>query len=131
MIARRTDYAFPLRIDGGSQQVARSAYPEHVDEMLRQLLLTNPGERTCLPQFGCGLRRLVFAPQVAGLESAVKIQVQAAISQWLADQVTVDQVEVQAGSDPSTGLDPGELKLTLTYTLVDALAPRQLELVIR
>ncbi len=131
MIARRTDYAFPLRIDGGSSQVARSAYPEHVDEMLRQLLLTNPGERTCLPQFGCGLRRLVFSPQVAGLDSAVEIQIRAAVSQWLADQVSVDEVKVLSGSDPSTGLDPGELKVTLTYTLIDALAPRQLELIIR
>ena len=53
----RRDYAFPFRIDGGSQQTAQSPYAAHVEQMIRQLLLTTPGERVDLPQFGCGLRR--------------------------------------------------------------------------
>ncbi len=127
----RADYAFPLRIDGASSQAAQAAYPDHVDQMLRQLLLTNPGERACLPQFGCGLRRLLFAPQAAGLDAALKIQIQAAVSQWLADQVRLGDVEVISGADPVAGLDPGEIKITIAYTVIDSLAPRELELILR
>jgi phage baseplate assembly protein W len=126
----RADYAFPLRIDGGSAQLARVAYPDHVDQLLRQLLLTSPGERACLPQFGCGLRRLVFAPQAEGLKSAVELQIRSAVTQWLADQLTLTAVDVVAGADPGSGLDPGQLLVTISYTLVDALATRELRLVV-
>jgi Baseplate wedge protein gp25 len=58
----RTDYAFPFRIDGASNEAARATYSPHVDQMIRQILLTAPGERVDLPEFGCGLRNLLFAP---------------------------------------------------------------------
>jgi hypothetical protein len=127
----RHDYAFPFRIDAGSSQGAVASYPDHVDQMLRQLLLTSPGERTCLPEFGCGLRRLVFAPQTQALPATVKIQVQDAIRRWLSDQVQLDDVDVVSGADPASGLDPGELRITVSYTLIDQLAPRELQLVLR
>jgi phage baseplate assembly protein W len=119
MHAIRHDYAFPLRVDAGSQQFARASYPAHVDQLIRQLLLTSPGERVCLPEFGCGLRRLVFAPQSDALVATVRIQVQQALTRWLADQVHLEQVDVLAGADPANGLDEGTLLVTISYTLVD------------
>ena len=56
----RTDYACPFRIDPASNQAAQSPYAQHVVEMIEQILLTTPGERVDLPEFGCGLRRLLF-----------------------------------------------------------------------
>ena len=64
MTIARQDYAFPFQIDTASQQTAQAGYSAHVDQMIRQLLLTDPGERVDLPQFGCGLRSLVFAPEL-------------------------------------------------------------------
>jgi phage baseplate assembly protein W len=119
----RHDYAFPLRIDAGSRQLARAGYPEHVDQLLRQLLLTSPGERVCLPDFGCGLRRLVFAPQSDALTATVRIQVQQSINRWLADQVRLTDVQVLAGADPASGLDEGSLLITVSYTLVESQTP--------
>lgn len=116
----RHDYAYPLRIDVGSGQVARAGYPGHVNQLIEQLLLTSPGERVCLPDFGCGLRRLVFAPQSDALLATVRIQVQQAITKWLADQVQLIDVTVLSGADPASGLDQGELLITVSYTLVDA-----------
>jgi phage baseplate assembly protein W len=128
----RRDYAFPFRIDAGSSRAAEAAYPDHVDQLLRQLLLTSPGERTCLPEFGCGLRRLVFAPQSEALVSTVQIQVRQAIERWLADQVKLTDVQVVSGAtDPSSGLDQGALRVTVSYVVVDQLAPRELELTVR
>ena len=54
----RTDLRFPFQIDAASGQAAQAAYQDHVDQMIRQVLLTDPGERVCLPSFGAGLRRL-------------------------------------------------------------------------
>jgi uncharacterized protein len=116
----RHDYAYPLRIDVGAGQVARASYPDHVDQLIRQLLLTSPGERVCLPEFGCGLRRLVFAPQSDALLATIRIQVQQSIAKWLADQVQLVDVAVLSGADPSSGLDEGTLLITVTYTLIEA-----------
>ena len=75
MAIARQDFAFPFRVDAASQQTAQTSYPCHVDQMVRQLLLTSPGERVNLPQFGCGLRSLVFAPNSDALVATVKLRV--------------------------------------------------------
>jgi uncharacterized protein len=127
----RHDYAHPLCIDAGARQVGRANYPAHVDQMIRQLLLTSPGERVCLPEFGCGLRRLVFAPQTDALTATVSIQVEQAITKWLGDQVHLTDVTVLAGADPSNGLDEGSLLITISYTLVDTQTPSTVSVQVR
>jgi len=115
----RHDYAHPLRVDAGAGQIARAGYSDHVDQLIRQLLLTSPGERVCLPEFGCGLRRLVFAPQSDALVATVRLQVQQSITRWLPDQVQLGEVTVVSGTDPTSGLDEGTLAITVSYTLTD------------
>jgi uncharacterized protein len=123
----RADYGFPFRIDAGSGQAGQTAYPSHVDQMLRQLLLTAPGERACLPEFGCGLRQLLFAPRSGALEAAVAIQVRQAVERWLADQVQLIEVKLDdEGTDP--GLDEGELVVSVSYVLVETRTPGTLTL---
>jgi uncharacterized protein len=117
MTIARQDYAFPFRIDPASQQTAQAAYPAHVSDMVRQLLLTSPGERVDLPRFGCGLRSLVFAPNADALAAAVRLQVIQALSQWLAGVVTVTDVVVGG-----TTAEPGTLEVTVSYTLVETQA---------
>jgi phage baseplate assembly protein W len=117
MTIARQDLAFPFRIDPRSQQTAQASYPTHVDQMVRQLLLTTPGERVDLPQFGCGLRSLVFAPDTDALVATVKLRVMQGLSQWLAGVVNVLAVDVAGGT--SQPVTPGALQVTVTYTLVE------------
>lgn len=126
----RHDYAAPLRIDVASHQVARVGYPEHVNQLVRQLLVTSPGERVCLPEFGCGLRRLVFAPQSDALVATVRIQVQQGVDRWLAGQVKLLEVTVRSGADPDSGLDEGALEVTVSYTLVETQTPASVTVVV-
>ena len=116
----RQDYAFPFQIDAASQQTAQAGYPAHVDQMVRQLLLTSPGERVNRPQFGCGLRSLVFAPDSDALAATVKLRVVQGLSQWLTGVVTV--VDVAVGGPGGGASDPGTLQVTVTYTLVETQA---------
>ena len=113
----RQDFAFPFRIDPISQQTGQPHYAPHVDQMIRQLLLTNPGERVDLPQFGCGLRSLVFAPDSDALAATVKLQVIQGLSRWLAG--VVDVVDVVVGAAAGEILEPGAVRVTVTYTLVE------------
>jgi phage baseplate assembly protein W len=120
----RHDYGHPLRIDAGAGQVARASYADHVNQLIEQLLLTSPGERLNLPEFGCGLRRAVFAPQNDALAATVKIQVQQAIDTFLGDQVQLTGIDVRSGADPTSGVDQGELLVTVSYVLVDTQGPQ-------
>jgi uncharacterized protein len=120
----RRDYAYPLRIDGGSQQAAQAPYAAHVEQMIEQILLTAPGERVDLPQFGCGLRRLVFAPLTSSLRASLQIQVTQALGRWLAGIIQVSSIDVET-SATNAALEPGTVQLTVAYTLVDTQTSEQ------
>lgn len=114
----RRDFSYPFRVDLTSQQTAQTTYSAHVEQMVRQLLLTSPGERVDLPQFGCGLRALVFAPMSDALEATVQLRVVAALNQWLAGIVTAAQVTVQTSAQ-NAALSPGTLEVSVSYTVVE------------
>ena len=111
----RHDYAYPFRIDPVSGQAQQTPYGTHVDQMIRQVLLTAPGERVDLPQFGCGLRQLLFAPNSDALESTAQLTVQRALNQWLANQIQVINVAVS----PGAGGDYSQLIIQIEYLLIE------------
>jgi hypothetical protein len=120
----RTDFAFPFRIDAASGQAARASYQDHVDQMIRQILLTDPGERVCLPTFGAGMRRLLFAPLTAQLQASATMIVTQSLNAWLAGQITVQNVTVQtAASTPGT--PEGTIIVTIAYVLIETQSVRQ------
>jgi phage baseplate assembly protein W len=109
----RTDYAFPFRIDPASGQAAQSPYAQHVEDMVLQILLTTPGERADLPEFGCGLRQLLFAPDSVALQTTTQLMVQRSLTQWLGNQITVGTVTV----GPGPGGDYSQIAVEVSYTL--------------
>jgi uncharacterized protein len=121
---QRVDYAFPLRIDGGSHRAAQAPYATHVEQMIEQVLLTAPGERPDLPRFGCGLRQLVFAPVNSSVGAALQLQVNQALAQWLGNLVQVGGVTVTT-SDENAALEPGTVQVTVSYTLIDTQTTEQ------
>jgi phage baseplate assembly protein W len=122
----RTDYAFPFRIDPASGQAAQTNYPTHVDQMIRQILLTSPGERADLPQFGCGLRQLIFAPNSDALNATTQIVVQQALNQWLGDQITVQQVTV---ATPAAGME-NQISIEIDYVLIETQSNQQVTILV-
>ena len=96
-----TDHlSFPLRIDGAGR-TATVAEDAHVRELIELVLMTEPSERVMRPDFGCGLRALVFAPMDDVLAAATQTLVHAQLRQWLDDVVSVDAVTVEARNDAS------------------------------
>ncbi|HXR34871.1 MAG TPA: GPW/gp25 family protein [Candidatus Binataceae bacterium] len=112
----RNDYAFPFRIDSVSQQAALTNYETHVDQMIRQVLLTSPGERVDLPDFGCGLRRILFSPNSDAMAATTQVLVLQALNKWLAGQIQVQKVTVVP---PSTAPDPAQLLIQIDYLLLE------------
>jgi hypothetical protein len=119
----RNDFAMPFAIDAGSGQAARAPYPDHVDQMIRQVLLTDPGERVCMPTFGAGLRRLIFAPISAQLGATTQMIVTQALTTWLGDQISVQKVTVETSADDPQAA-AGFVMVTVVYTLLETQATR-------
>ncbi|MBN9508170.1 MAG: GPW/gp25 family protein [Alphaproteobacteria bacterium] len=122
----RTDYAFPFRVDPVSGQGAQSAYARHVDEMIRQVLLTMPGERADLPEFGCGLRQLLFAPNSDVLQATTQLLVQQSLNRWLASQITLRNVTVT----PGPGGDYSQILVQVEYVLLETQSQQQTQVVV-
>jgi phage baseplate assembly protein W len=114
----RHDFHYPFRIDAASGQAMQSTYADHVREMISQVLLTSPGERTDLPEFGCGLRKMIFAPYSDALAATTQILVQTALTRWLGQHIAVNSVYVPP---PEVAADPGTLIVQIDYTLLDTM----------
>ena len=123
----RHDYTFPFRIDSVSGQAAQSPYGIHVDQMIRQVLLTSPGERADLPEFGCGLHQLLFAPNSDALLSTTQLIVQKSLDRWLGDQIEVKNVLVSSGP----GGDDSQILVQIEYLLVETRSKQTIEILVK
>src|SRR5215469_11453328 len=100
---RCSDAGDPPRLRSAVQhrrQVSTTDYAGHVDQMIQQVLFTAPGERVDLPQFGCGLRQLVFSPLSSALAVNTEINVRQALGRWLAGVIDVADVTALTSDDP-------------------------------
>jgi phage baseplate assembly protein W len=68
---------------------------------LLQLLLTNPGERVMLPEYGTPLRELFFDPNDIELEVRGKSMVAKAVATW-EPRIVVENIVVSSSIDSSS-----------------------------
>lgn len=78
---------------------------DQVRSDLLVLLLTNPGERVMLPDFGTPLRSLLFEPNDPTIEIQAREMIIQSIAQW-EPRITIKNITVSSGSlDTSTSAD--------------------------
>jgi phage baseplate assembly protein W len=105
-----TSLRYPFSLDAGLKRVAQEDdYAEHVEQLMIQLLLTAPGERVNRPDFGCGLKRMVFAPNNPATATLAQTAVHRALTKWLGTVVEVNAVQVQAIAE--------RLEVRVAYTI--------------
>jgi uncharacterized protein len=101
------DFPFGISEQGG---IRTSGTSDHIKDEIITVLLTNPGERVNQPEFGCGLKELVFAPSNGILLSTmVDLKIEQALDRWLGDRVVADDVNVQASDE--------QLRIEIVYTI--------------
>ena len=112
---------YPFAIDSGHGKLAEeSDYPSHVEQLMMQVLMTAPGERVNRPDFGCGIRQMVFAPNSEVSASLAQVSVYEALTHWLSSVIEVSEVEVEA--------DGAMLKLKIVYILKARMERRYLNM---
>jgi phage baseplate assembly protein W len=85
---------YPYHFDSRGH-TADTTTQDHIRDMIEQILFTSPGERVNRPDFGCGVQRLVFAPNSDAMAAATQVIVQGSLQQWMGDLIEVEGVDVQ------------------------------------
>lgn len=95
-------WAFPLRVDatGGIALVSRE---REIEEAIRLILGTAPGERPMRPEFGCRINEYVFASADGGTANAIAAEVKHALRRW-EPRIDVQDVTVTFDARESTTL---------------------------
>lgn len=92
-----TSLRFPLSIDPARGRIAQeSDYSAHIEQLVMQVLMTAPGERINRPGFGCGVKRLVFAPGGEVAATLAQTAIYQALTTWLANAISVNEVTARA-----------------------------------
>lgn len=110
---------FPFSVDSRGR-ISTTDVDDHVRDLIIAVLFTNPGERVCLPEFGCGIRQLVFAPNSDLLAPATEALAASALNRWLSDWITVEKLEVVS--------EEATLRIRLSYIRRDTQQKEQLEI---
>ncbi|MFE4513870.1 GPW/gp25 family protein [Kitasatospora sp. NPDC056783] len=112
-------WAFPLRT-GASGGIALVSGEREIEEAIRLVLATAPGERPMRPEFGCAIHELVFDPVNGATAGRIAHDVRSCLDRW-EPRIEVRDVEVSA--DPR---QPAVLYIDVRYHVRATNNPRNL-----
>jgi phage baseplate assembly protein W len=103
-------WGFPLRVGttGGIGMVERD---REIEEAIRLVLGTAPGERPMRPEFGCGIHDYVFAPGDGSTAGLIAQEVHVALERW------EPRIEVSDVAIAFDAMDDGVLYIDVRYTV--------------
>ena len=103
-------FKYPFGIDAGlGKWTEEQDYSRHVDQMMRQVLFTAPGERINRPDFGCGLRNRVFSPNSDATANLTQVMIVQSLQKWLGNLLEVIDVKAVANDE--------KLEVSIVYML--------------
>lgn len=112
-------WAFPLRTDP-TGRLSLVTGPREIEESVRLILATAPGERPMRPQFGCAVHDFVFAPADAATAGDIAFAVRVALERW-EPRIELNDVVVRFDA-----VDSGLLYVDVMYSILGTNDPRNL-----
>jgi phage baseplate assembly protein W len=112
-------WAFPIRTDA-TGQIALVSREREIEESMRLILGTTPGERPMRPEFGCAIQDFVFASADADTAGLIAAEVRASLRRW-EPRIDVHDVMVSFDTD-----DASTLYIDISYTIGNSNDPRNL-----
>lgn len=102
--------SFPLAVDVGLGRLRQEPDPDrYIEQLIRQVILTAPGERIRRPEFGAGLHRQVFALNSTAGAILAETTAYQALETWLGALIKLDKVEATAREEV--------LEIAITYVI--------------
>ena len=112
-------WSYPLGTDatGG---IALSSDDRNLQQAIRFILATAPGERPMRPEFGCGIHNYVFAPADATTAGKLAAEVKRSLKRW---EPRIDVTDVVVSVDD---VDRNAMYIDIRYTKKGSYDPRNL-----
>lgn len=104
--------AFPLALDA-SGGMATAEHEEDIRQAIRLILDTEPGERVMRPDFGAGLRALLFEPLNLHTLALMRHRVEQALILW---EPRIDSIGVEVRAEAPRGVVHVELRYRVRTT---------------
>jgi|SRR6056300_588345 len=118
-----SDFHRDLSLVPGKGMLARKVNEESIKESIRNLVLTNRGERPFQPDLGCDVRQLLFENITPQTIELIKSTVKA----------TIEAYEPRCnliGVDVTGAADSNELAITIVFTLINTVEPVSFNIVL-
>ena len=109
-------WSFPFGFNHAKGGVSLSQYEENIRQSITVILSTRPGERQMLPEFGCRLHELLFAPNNRVTSALVAHHVTEALERW-EPRISVEGVS----ASPET---TGSIKVSVDYRVAATKSPQ-------
>jgi len=90
---------FPYRFDTRGR-TAETTHPDHIRDMVEQVLFTRPQERVNRPDFGCGVLDLVQEPAGDEMQASLDVIIKSQLQRWLGQ--VIEPIEVRVNVTDST-----------------------------
>jgi len=103
-------WPFPIKMDEAGE-LTLTEYEKCVEQSIRLILGTHPGERVMNPDYGCILWNMVFEPMGSGTEQEVNKIVRESLIRW-EPRIRIDDVVTTISQDTF-----GRMDVTVTYTI--------------
>jgi len=102
-------WQFPFQVNPATGGVAMSEYESNIRDCMSLIIGTRPGERQMLPEFGCRINEMLFAPNTADTAGAVAHAVREALNRW---EPRIEVLSVDAWPDQT-----GSIRVQVNYTI--------------
>lgn len=114
-------WKFPIRVNpkGG---LSYSKYEQDIEEAILIILGTAKGERLMLPDFGCGIHNLVFAPINPTTTGDIEHHVMEALSKW-EPRIEVLRIDVEQDREEAKLLIRIDYRVLSTNTYANIVYP--------
>lgn len=106
-----TGFRFPVCVDPNTGRVQTSSNEDDIQEAVRLILGTTPGERPMMPKFGCAINSFVFSSADYTTLMLMKNEVENALVMW-EPRIKDIEAEVSPAAD-----EDGKLLINVRYTV--------------
>lgn len=114
--------SFPLQTDARGQILLVTG-SEDIEQSIRMILSTRPGERVMRPTFGCRAHELLFEPRSAATASLLQEYVHQALRMW-EPRIEIIQVNVTNDEEvPGALLAEVEFEIKATHDIRSIVYP--------
>jgi phage baseplate assembly protein W len=115
-------WKFPFQFDLASGGLGMSEYEDNIRQCVTVILGTKPGERQMLPEFGCRVHELMFAPKTGATATMIAQHVRKALERW---EPRIEVGKVESWPEPS-----GTIRVQVHYKIRSTLSEQELSLLL-